>query len=264
MFQPFEHPLEDGVVDDDLALLFPDDVQSSELVSACQIAKDFFKDSGHELISIIFCTCHDTDVGMRVFRNMPDELAQLDRKLKSAEGSPVKREALRLMQPFDWFNLSPTRYSDLQSMKFLLELAKMKHGCILGVPIRLGDGLAIFSVGIHRMNCNPGTKRDVVLDVLQLAMAMIGRLRELDKLFETKRLSLLEAKSLLFAMQGYTHQQIAGFLNLSELAVDMLFRSAAQRLGASNHFQLVSKAIADGEISNIQLTDFDGARIEVR
>ena len=147
MFQPFEHPLEDEVVDDDLALLFPDDVQSSELVSACQIAKDFFKDSGHELISIIFCTCHDTDVGMRVFRNMPDELAQLDRKLKSADGSPVKREALRLMQPFDWFNLSPTRYSDLQSMKFLL--------CTTGRP------LTVWSPSSHLKRTFPAIRSTV-------------------------------------------------------------------------------------------------------
>ena len=77
-------------------------------------------------------------------------------------------------------------------------------------------------------------------------------------MFETKRLSLLEAKAILFAMQGYAPEKISEFLKLSDLTVDMLFKSAANRLGASNHFQLVSMAIADGEISNTQLTDIEG------
>ncbi len=175
--------------------------------------------------------------------------------MKSVGGCPPKKEAQRLLKPFDWFNMSPGRYSDLQSMKFLLEVSKLPYACVLGVPVKLGNGLAIFSMGIDKENNTTVSKREIVLDVLQLAMAMIGRLKELDGLFQTQKLSMPEAKAIMFAMQGYSCKQIAGFLNLGEVTIDMLFKSAADRLGASNHFQLVSKAITNGEISNIQLTD---------
>jgi DNA-binding CsgD family transcriptional regulator len=140
-------------------------------------------------------------------------------------------------------------------MKFLLEISKLQYGCVLGVPVRLGNGLIVFSVGIEKSRCDVMTKRGIILDVLQLAMAMIGGLREVDHLFHTQKLSTLEAKALMFAMQGFSNNQIASFLKLGEVTVDMLFKSAADRMNATNSFQLISKAIADGEIANIQLTD---------
>lgn len=256
MFQAFDDEFDDKVVDEDLCGTFSDDINSSELGEACDIAAKFFADAGHQLISVIFCDSNDQKSEIRAFRNMPDKLNAAALKMKEVGGCPPKKEAQRLLRPFDWFDLSPDRYSDLHSMKFLLEVSKLPYGCVLAVPIRLGDGLAIFSIGINRKNCSAEVKRTVVLDVLQLSLAMIGTLAELKYLFQTKRLSMLEAKALMFAMQGFDHDQIAKFLNLSEITVDMLYTSAAARLGASNQFQLASRAIADGEVSNIQLGDF--------
>jgi hypothetical protein len=257
MFQAFEDEFDDGSSDEDLSGPFPDEIQTSELTQACEIAQQFFAKAGHDLISVIFCDCHDRKPVIRAFRNMPDRLNRAAQQMKIVGGCPPKKEAKRLLSPFDWFNLSADRYSDLHSMKFLLEVSKLSYGCVLAVPIRLGDGMAIFSIGIAREKCSPEVKRGIVMDVLQLAMAMIGSLEELENLFETNRLSMLEAKALMFAMQGFTVGQIAEFLNLSEITVDLLFKSAACRLEATNQFQLTSRAIAGGEISNIQLTDFD-------
>jgi len=255
MFQATdEREFEEDLAEEDLSRLFPDDIQSSELNAACNIAKQFFKDAGHQLVSVIFCDCDDTRPALRAFRNLPSELDSLSHKMKSVGGCPAQKEAQRLLRPFDWFNFSPDRYSDLQSMKFLLQVSKLPYGCVLGVPVRMGNGLIVFSVGIDKSRCDTDTKRAVISDVLQLAMAMIGGLSEVDQLFQTQKLSTLEAKSIMFAMQGYSNRQIAGFLKLGEVTVDMLFKSAADRMGAKNHFQLISKAIADGEIANIQLT----------
>ncbi|MEP0944611.1 MAG: hypothetical protein ABJH63_10100 [Rhizobiaceae bacterium] len=256
MFQAFDSEFHEELVEEDQSQLFHDQIQTSELTQACEIAAQFFADSGHHLVSVIFCDSNDAKPAIRAYRNMPDKLDTAAQKMKLVGGCPPKKEAQRLLRPFDWFDLSADRYSDLHSMKFLLEVSKLPYGCLLAVPIRLGDGLAIFSVGINRENCSAEAKRAVVLDVLQLSLAMIGSLEELDELFQTKRLSMLEAKALMFAMQGFTHAQVAGFLNLSDITIDLLYNSAAQRLGASNQFQLASRAIADGEVSNIQLTDF--------
>lgn len=257
MLQAFDDEFDENVVEDEPSGPFADEIKSVELSEACAIAAKFFANDDHELISVIFCDSNDEKPLIRAYRNMPDKLNAAALKMKQVGGCPPKKEAQRLRQPFDWLKLSPTRYSDLHSMKFLLEVSKLPFGCVLAVPIQLGDGLAIFSVGIKRENCTPQTKRSVVLNVLQLSLAMIGTLSELEGLFQTKRLSMLEAKALMFAMQGFGHEQIAGFLNLSEITVDMLYTSAAARLGANNQFQLASRAIADGEVSNIQLTDFD-------
>ena len=256
MFQAFDdREFDDDLAEEDLSRLFPDDIQSTELSKACNIARQFFEDAGHTLVSVIFCDCDDTRPAIKAFRNLPSELSTLSKKMKSVGGCPPQKEAQRLLQPFDWFKFSPDRYSDLQSMKFLLEVSKLPYGAVLGVPVRLGNGLVVFSVGIDKSRCDVATKQTIILDVLQLAMAMIGGLREVDHLFETQKLSTLEAKALMFAMQGFSNQQIAEFLKLGEMTVDMLFKSAADRMGASNHFQLISKAIAEGEIANIQLTD---------
>ncbi len=256
MFQAFEHEDDyQDLAEEDVSRLFPDYIRTSELSKACDIAKLFFQDAGHELVSIIFCDCDDERPAIRAFRNLPKDLDNVAQNMSSVGGCPPKKEAQRRLQPFDWFNMSPSRYSDLQSMKFLLEVSKLPYGCVLGVPVRLGNGLAIFSVGIDQKNNNTEQKREVVLGVLQLALAMIGGLKELEGLFQTEKLSMLEAKALMFAMQGYSGKQIAGFLHLGEVTVDMLFKSAADRLGASNQIQLASKAIANGEVSNIQLTD---------
>ncbi|MEP1206489.1 MAG: hypothetical protein ABJM29_02775 [Rhizobiaceae bacterium] len=256
MFQAFvEREYDEDLAEEDLSRLFPDDIQSVELKQACSIARQFFEEAGHQLLSVIFCDCDDSRPAIRAFRNLPPALDTLSQKMKSAGGCPPQKEAQRLLQPFDWFKFNPSRYSDLQSMKFLLEVSKLPYGCVLGVPVRLGNGLVIFSVGIDKSRCDASTKRAIILDVLQLATAMIGGLKEVEHLFQTQKLSILEAKALMFAMQGFSNQQIAGFLKLGEVTVDMLFKSAADRIGAHNHFQLLSKAIADGEIANIQLTD---------
>ena len=256
MFQAFDdRGCDDDQAEEDLSRLFPDDIQSSELNQACNIAKKFFEDAGHTLVSVIFCDCDETRPAVKAFRNLPQELTDLSKKMKSVGGCPPQKEAQRLMQPFDWFKFSPTRYSDLQSMKFLLEVSKLPFGSVLGVPVRLGNGLVVFSVGIEKSRCDAATKQAIILDVLQLAMAMIGGLREVAHLFDTQKLSTLEAKALMFAMQGFSNQQIAEFLKLGEVTVDMLFKSASDRMEATNHFQLISKAIAEGEIANIQLAD---------
>lgn len=256
MLQAFDDSgFEEEQAEEDLSRLFPDDIQSVELNEACNIADHFFQEAGHQLLSVIFCDCDDRRPALRTYRKLPPVLNSLSQKMKSVGGCPPQKEAQRLLQPFDWFKLSPSRYSDLQSMKFLLEISKLQYGCVLGVPVRLGNGLIVFSVGIEKSRCDVMTKRGIILDVLQLAMAMIGGLREVDHLFQTQKLSTLEAKALMFAMQGFSNNQIASFLKLGEVTVDMLFKSAADRMNATNSFQLISKAIADGEIANIQLTD---------
>ena len=256
MFQAFDEDFDASLGETDHAGPVVEKIDTHELTEACEIAAKFFADAGHQLVSVIFCDSNDQKPMLCANLNMPERLSAAALKMKPVGGCPPKREAQRLLRPFDWFDLSADRYSDLHSMKFLLEVSKLPFGCVLAVPIRLGDGLAIFSVGIKKANCTPETKRGVVLDVMQLSLAMIGTLPELDYLFQTKRLSMLEAKALMFAMQGFGHDQIAKFLNLSEMTVDLLYNSAAVRLGASNQFQLASRAIADGEVSNIQLTDF--------
>ena len=255
MFQAFDEDLEQNLVEEDACGPFADDIHTRELTEACEIAANFFADAGHQLISVIFCDSNDAKPVIRAYRNMPPKLNAVALRMKEVGGCPPKKEAQRLLRPFDWFDMSPDRYKDLHSMKFLLEVSKLPFGSVLAVPIRLGDGLAIFSVAIKKENCLPEIKQAVVMDVLQLSLAMIGRLEELEGLFQTKRLSMLEAKALMFAMQGFSHEQIAKFLNLGEITVDLLYNSAAARLGANNQFQLASRAIADGEISNIQLAD---------
>ena len=100
MFQAFEKELDEEVAEDDLSQHFPDEIQTSELNQACEIAQHFFADAGHQLVSVIFCDCNDEKPVIRAFQNMSERLDTAAQKMKSVGGCLPKKEAQRLLRPF--------------------------------------------------------------------------------------------------------------------------------------------------------------------
>ena len=121
------------------------------------------------------------------------------------------------------------------------------------MPVLIGTGLAIFSVGTLEKKLDEVSRSDLINTICQMTVALIGRFPELTKLFATRRLNTIEAEMLLFCSNGYSNSEVAEIFSLSETTVNLVFDSASRKLGARNQAHAVSKAVAIGEISNLQL-----------
>ena len=231
--------------------------KSSSLNGACLVAQKYFRQLDHDLVSVIFCSNDDTEPTIRPFRNLPQRLVDLAPKLQQFGGCPVKKEAQRLLQPFDWMTISKSTYCDFMSQRFLSEVQKLPYASIFAVPVVIGSGIGVFSVGIMDTDLAAEKREEIIVAVCQITTAMISRFPELSKLFEPKTLSALQASALLFAIQGLSNSQIAESLGIGEVATSILLKSAQHKLQASNLAQAVAKALAYGELSHMQIGKHD-------
>ena len=231
--------------------------KSSNLQDACDIASEYFRHHDHDLVSVIFCSNDDSVPAIRPFRNLPQSLLELAPKLQEIGGCPPKKEAQRLLQPFDWKHISRSEYPQFLSQRFLNEVEKLSYAMVLAVPVVIGKGIAVFSVGIHERNMGARAREEVIIAVCQIATAMISRFPELANLIESKLLTTVQATVMLFAIQGFSNCEISESIGLGEMAVGMIMNTAQEKLGAANLAQAVAKALAMGEFSHMQIGDHD-------
>ncbi|NKB54321.1 MAG: hypothetical protein GKR97_19280 [Rhizobiaceae bacterium] len=231
--------------------------ESSNLNDACVIAQKYIKRLGHNLVSVIFCSDDDSAPAIRPFRDLPQSIVDLAPKMQQVGGCPPKKEAQRLLQPFDWKQISKSRHSDFLSQRFLTEVQKLPYVSVFAVPVVIGGGIAIFSIGIMDTSEGAGSREQLIVAVCQIATAMISRFPEVSNLFEPKRLSTLQASALLFAIQGLSSAEIAATLGLGEVALGLVIKSAQERMKANNFAQTIAKALAYGEFSHMQIGDHD-------
>ncbi|MEP0944730.1 MAG: LuxR C-terminal-related transcriptional regulator [Rhizobiaceae bacterium] len=231
--------------------------KSSNLRDACDIAQEYFRHLDVDLVSVIFCSNDDSVPAIRPFRNLPQALVDLAPKMQELGGCPIKREAQWRLRPFDWKQISKSDHPDFMFQRFLSEVDKLSYAMVLAVPVIIGRGIAVFSVGIDEHRVGSQVREDVMTAICQIATAMISRFPELATLFEAKKLTTLQATVMLFAIQGFSNKAIAESLGLGEVAVNLVIRSAQEKLGASNFAQAVAKALAMGEFAHMQIGDHD-------
>ena len=210
---------------------------------------------GHQLVSVFFCSHDDAHPAIRPFRRLPRALMELAPKLAEIGGCPLKQEAQKLLRPFNWKSISKADYSEFLNKRFLEEVEKLDCKAILAVPVVLGRGIAVFSIGLNQDT--PEAREQIISSVCHIVSVMVGRFPELTTLFEPKRLSMIQSKVLLLSTQGYNGAEIANFLELSETTIGLVLQSAVTSLEACNLAQAVSKALVLGEISSMQLGEHD-------
>ena len=229
--------------------------KSVDVSSACIVAEGHFDQMGHQLVSVFFCSHDDAHPAIRPFRRLPRALMELAPKLAEIGGCPLKQEAQRLLRPFNWKSISKSDYGEFLNKRFLEEVDKLEYQSVLAVPVVLGQGIAVFSIGLHQDTSD--NREQIISSVCHIVSVMVGRFPELTTLFEPKRLSIIQSKVLLLSTQGYCRADIAQFLELSETTIGLVLQSAVSSLAASNLAQAVAKALVLGEISSMQLGDHD-------
>jgi DNA-binding CsgD family transcriptional regulator len=229
--------------------------KSTNLEAACLVAEQYFLSKRHQLISVVFCDTENIENIIRPFRNMPEALANIGIKLRGNGGCPIAREAIKLLHPFDTIEIDRSQNDDFLSNRFLDEMSKLPYDSIFVVPVILGRGLALFTVGSMDGELDADGKIVIIDAVCQISVAVITRFPKATTFFESKRLSTLESEALFLNSNGYSDLEIGKFLDLSEFAIGLTIKSAAKKLKAKNRSQMIANALAFGEISNMQFRD---------
>lgn len=238
------------VPDQKLDPLISDLANSKDIPSACLVLKDYLSDMGFELLSVKFCDIEDELPAIRPFGNYPCAISELSTAMYPNGGCPLTKEAIRVLYPFDAFEIHQTDYPDFLSRRFLQEIRKMAHEHIAVVPIILGRGLALFTIGLANLSFAGQTRELIISTVSQSTILLIGRFPEIANFFSPKCLSLLEAEILFLSANGFNDVEIGEMRNFGALTVNMIFNNAARKLNARNRSQAISTALSMGEISN--------------
>ena len=223
---------------------------ATDMPNACETLKDHLLGLDMDLLSVKFCDTKDEIPAIRPFGRYTTGISKLSTAMRSTGGCPLTREALRLLYPFDALQIKSSDYSDFLSLRFLQEMRKLTHNHVAVVPVNLGRGLAIFTVGLRDTPFVGQTREVVVSTICQYMILLIGRFPEIANLFEPKCLSLLEAESLFLSANGFSDMDIAELHKLSEFTVQIIIKNAQKKLDAQTRAQAVSKALAMGEISS--------------
>jgi len=209
--------------------------------------------NGIKLFGVTFCDLRSRKPTIRPFCGYPEALRKMSGSLKETGGCPVVNESLRLGCSFDLLQVDRSLYSDFMGKRYFEELDKLEHVHIPVVPLMLGQGLGIFIIGTHDQRLDGDFKASLVNTVCQTTFAMIDRFPDITKLFESRILSTIEAETLLLCSNGYRNSEIGKIFGVSELTVKLIFDSAARKLGSKSQAHVVAKALAMGEISNLNL-----------
>jgi len=225
---------------------------TADVEAACEILDEQLNIQGNDLLSVKFCDLMDEKPAIRPFGRYPRVVSEMATELRQIGGCPISREAQLRLRPFDAMEIEKSAYPDFLSARFLQELKKMDHKHIAVIPIILGRGLGVFTVGLNEQRFE-GRKKDALVNFICAATScLVSHFPEVSTIFETKKLFSMESQCVLLCSNGHTDAEIGKVMNLSEITVAMILSRAAEKLGAKSRAHLVSKALAAGEISNMQ------------
>ncbi len=226
---------------------------SDSLNAACDLIAKSLVRQNLKLQGVTFCDLGNGHAPITAYRDHSTPVRKLATELRKKGGCPIIQEAKKRVYCFDILSIDRRGYRDFLNSRFLDELARSGHREIHVVPILLGNGLAVFSVGTLDRHLDETARSFLINAICQMAVAVIGRFPEVTKLFAPRKLNTIEAEMLLFCSNGYSNSEVAEIFSLTETTVYLVFDSASRKLGARNQAHAVSRAVAIGEISNLQL-----------
>lgn len=221
---------------------------------ACAVLGQQLQLANFELLSVKFCDLLDEQPAIRPYGAYPRAISRLALELRDTGGCPISKEAQKRLSPFDAKSIQRAQHSDLLSSRFLQELDKLSHAHIAVIPIVLGRGLAVYTIGLHENRFEGQLRETLVGLICNTTTALIGQFPDIAKLFESKKLTSIEGSATSLCSNGCSDVEIGKILGLSEHTIRIVLDTAARRLSAKNRSHLVSRALALGEISNVQCT----------
>ena len=224
-----------------------------DLNSTCKLLCEYYQNQKIELMSVSFADLKDEKPTIRAFNNLSPVLHQISLELRDNGECPVTKEAKRLRYPFDALKMDKELYPAFLDRRFFRQLEKDDYYKVISIPIVLGRGIANFLVGVKSNPVKSGEIDELVDEICKFSVLMISMFPDVLKLFEGGRLGTLEAECLLLLSNGHTIDETSRVLDLSDMTIKILMKSAARKLGAKTHCNAISRALTAGEISNLKL-----------
>lgn len=248
MSQSFQQ-IDVGSTGFDLRFLTVDLSEAADIFEACAVLEKHFLSSGYTLLSVKFRNLSDNSSALHPFGKLPCPLAVLsqpaDTDQRTMDQAPLR------FAPFDAMAVDASRYPDFMSRRFLDELTKLGHRHIAVIPVVIGDGLALYTVGLNDVPFS-GERRDMLVNIIcHATVSILSRFPEAAMLFKPNQLSLTEAEIVLLLANGNTIGEIAENLGYSEFTVSHVVDSASGKLGARSRAHLVAKALGACELANM-------------
>lgn len=226
-----------------------------DIESACLLLETFLRKQDIALLSVKFCDIDDKKPAIRAFGRYPCAISQLSVELRESGGCPLTKEAVKRLMPFDAFTIDERDYPDFLSKRFLQELRKIDHGHIAVIPVIFGQGLMLVTAGLGERAFKGECRDELISIACSFGVAIAHRFNEVAVLFESEILSRLEARVLFLFCSGFCRSQIAEMINLNEVTIAIILRSVIRKLGAANSGEAIARALAMGEIGNLQSSD---------
>ena len=229
---------------------------AGDLGEACREFAGFLKRIDVQLLSVKFCDVGDRSNILRPYSAYHEEMQQFRTGPGYPDGCPFSREAMKRLRPFSLESIDRSQYKGLNDRRFFKELEKSNHKNIAIVPIMIGRGLSLITIGLGGSSF-AGAVRSLVSDACShFVAAFVARFPDVSKLFEKKVLTQSQRETVLLACEGLCDEEIGQRLDLSPMAIRLLFDSAAKRLGTSNRAATVYRSVILGEIpSGAHLSD---------
>ncbi|WP_162841499.1 helix-turn-helix transcriptional regulator [Salaquimonas pukyongi] len=224
----------------------------SDIESACRLLESLLQELQIALLSVKFCDIDDKRPAIRPFGRYPCVISQLAVDMRERGGCPMTKEAVKRLVPFDALAISEQDYPDFLSKRFLQELRKVEHSHIAVVPVVIGQGLMLITAGLGKREFEGELRDQLVSVVCCFGAAIVNRFSEIAVLFESEILSRLEARVLFLFCSGFRPSQISETIDLNEVTIMLILRSVIRKLGAANIGEAIAKALAMGEIGNLQ------------
>ena len=226
--------------------------QATDINSACILIEQQLKSMEYDLLSVKFCDTLDEKPAIRPFSRYPKPISDLSVALRDEGGCPISKEILIQLRPFDATAIDLANYSGFLEKRFLQELAKIDHLHIAVIPMIFGRGLSVYTVGLNDTRFVGRIRDELINFVSHANTALLCSFPETATLFEPKVLSLQEAQIVTLYGNGNSLSEIAATTGFSELTVHMILQHAAKKLDARSSAHLLTKALASGEILNMQ------------
>lgn len=226
--------------------------KAKDIEHACVLIKDYLKLVEFDLLSVKYCDTLGQKPSVRPFNAYPKSISELSQALKTDGGCPIAKEVLIRLKPFEIGEIDQTKYSAFLETRFLQELKKLDHKHISAIPIVIGRGLAVYTIGLGDKPFVGDVRDELINFICHANTALLCAFPEIAKLFDPKILSLQEAQMVFLYGNGNRFSEIAAAFGFSELSIQMMLQGAVEKLGAKNLPHLLTKALASGEIQNMQ------------
>ena len=204
-----------------------------------------------------FADMKDEQPAIRPFTNVSEALRYASVRLREFGGCPIMREAKTRKHPFRYGSIDKSNYPGFLERRFFQEFEKLQYADVAVVPIVIGRGLTTFTIGLKDKQFAGELRNDLISLVCVYSTCLISRYPELIGRFKSTTLNNTEAKILLFCSNGNSLDEIGELLGLSELSIRMILDNAVKKLGTTSRAQAIAKSMAMGELSNLQIGEYD-------